>query len=117
MDIDEIVQNVGNKLLEYGATNVQILEIESKTNITKRLLLCTASNNQNAKAYAYNIKEQIKEFATCLHTDGIFKGDWVVLDYKDFIIHIFTKETRVKYNLEKLYKDSKNCITLTSKKQ
>lgn len=116
MDIDEIVQKIGLKLLELGATNVQLLEIESKSKVAKRLVVCTASNNQNVKKVAYDIKDTFKNEITCLHTDGIFKGDWVVLDFKDILVNIFTKETRAKFNIEKLYKDAKNTIVMSNKK-
>ena len=56
--------------------------------------------------------EEYKDVLPCLHTDGIFKGVWIVLDFKDVVIHIFTRDTRAKYNIEKLWKDNKNFIEI-----
>ena len=113
MDIDELVLNIGNELLNKGASDVQIYNVEQKTKVAKRLVVCTAVDNEHAKAIAVEIKEFVKPYIICLHNDGISKGDWIVLDFRDIIVHIFTKDTRLKYNLEKLWKDQKNCLILS----
>ena len=110
MDIDELAVGLGHVLFENGAKNVEVWQVEEKNKLTKRIVIGTLKNNQEAKKLAYYIKDNMGE--KCLHTDGIFRGDWVVLDIGDVIVHIFTKETRQKFNLEKLYKDAKNCFAI-----
>ena len=116
MDIDLLVEEIGKSLIKLGALKVELIETEQTSKIAKRLIVCSAQNNQISKNIAYDIKDQFKDKIECLHTDGIFKGDWIVLDFKDVIIHIFTKETRQKFNLEKLYKNSNNSISFSAKK-
>ena len=110
-DIDEVAKNMSIYLVENGATNVIIIDVEKKTKVAKRIVLATAKNSQAAKAMALGLKESFSNQIICMHSDGLFKGDWIVLDYKDILVHIFTKDTRNKFNLEKLYKDSKNYIS------
>ena len=110
-DIDEVAKNMSIYLVENGATNVIIIDVEKKTKVAKRIVLATAKNSQTAKTMALGLKESFSNQIICMHSDGLFKGDWIVLDYKDILVHIFTKDTRNKFNLEKLYKDSKNYIS------
>ena len=114
MDIDELAVGLGNVLFDFFAKNVEVWQVEEKNKLTKRIVVATMKNNQEAKKIAYYIKENLGEIK-CLHTDGIFKGDWIVLDLGDVIVHIFIKETRQKFNLEKLYRDAKNCFVIKNK--
>ena len=112
MELDELTLYIGNKLLEMSASDVELLQVEQKSKLVKRLVLCTASDCFHAKNLASMLKEDLKNSARCYHTDGIFKGDWIVLDFDEIVVHIFTKETRQKFNIEKLYKDAKNFVEL-----
>ena len=112
IDIDETIKEMSDYLVENGATNVVMLDVEKKTKTAKRLVIATAKSSQFAKTLALSFKEHFSKQMLCIHSDGLFKGDWIVLDFKDIIVHIFTKDTRNKFNLEKLYKDSKNFITI-----
>ena len=112
IDVDEIVEEMSRFFVDNGAINVLILDVEKKTKTAKRLLLATAKSSLFAKSLALDFKQTFSKQMPCIHSDGVFKGDWVVLDFKDIIVHIFTKETRSKFNIEKLYKDSKNCIVV-----
>ena len=112
LDINDLSSQIAGKLFEYGALDIQIIQTQEKSKIAKRLVVCTAQDNQAAKKMAIDLKEYFKTSIQSLHTDGIIKGEWVVIDYKDIIVHIFTKNARQKYNIEKLWKDSKNTIVV-----
>lgn len=112
LDVNELSIQMANKLLEYGALNVQVIQTQDKSKIAKRLVICTAQANPIAKKMAIELKEFFKPMIQSLHTDGMIKGEWIVIDYKDIIVHIFTKQARLKYNLEKLWKDSKSTTIL-----
>ena len=115
MDLDELTLGIGNELVEKGATEVELLQVEQKSKLAKRLIVCTVQDNICAKKVALELKEMLKDTLQCFHTDGIFRGDWIVLDYDDIIVHIFTKETRQKFNIDKLYKDTKNFVEIDNK--
>lgn len=111
MDIDKICLEFGDEIIKFGAVNVQIYEVEAKTKTTKRVMLCTGKNalfNKDLANWLLALDCEIKP----LHIDGLNKGEWVVLDYGDFILHILTKENRIKYNLEKFYKSGKNVVSV-----
>ena len=68
-----------------------------------------SSPSAQAKALLDNVNEKLEqEGILALHKEGYGQSDWVVLDYGDFIVHVFTQEVREYYNLEKLYQDGKN---------
>lgn len=99
------------KLQEFGAKKIELLDLSRKSTDIKFLILSNVSNAQMAKVVA----NDIQQFANAQgleisHIDGAFRGEWIVIDCEDIIIHIFTEQARIKYNLEKLWKDSKNSI-------
>ena len=114
MDIDKLVLDISKKILDLGLNSVDVYDVQNKSKIAKRFIVCVATDNVLSKKIANEIKDFCKPIIPCLHTDGIIKGDWVVIDYKDIIVHIFTKSTYQKYNFEKLWKDSKNFLTVDS---
>ena len=116
MEIAEKTSKFIEQLFSYGCNDMQLVEIDDKTKIAQRIILCTAQNIVHTKQVAMAFKEWAKEFAQCYHTDGLIKGEWIVIDYKEIIVHIFTKETRKKYNVEKLWKDCKHIVNSNTKK-
>ena len=116
MEITDITNKFIEQLFSYGCNDMQLVEIDDKSKIAQKIILCTAQNTIHSKQVALAFKEWSKEIAQCYHTDGIIKGDWIVIDYKDIIVHIFTKEIRKKYNVEKLWKDCKHIACSNTKK-
>ena len=112
MELDELTLYIGNKLLEMSASDVELLQVEQKSKLAKRMVMCTASDCFHAKDLANKLKESVDNITRCFHMDGIIKGDWIVMDFDDVVVHIFTKGTRQKFNIEKLYKDAKNFVEL-----
>ena len=112
MELDELTLHIGNKLLELEAKDVELLQVEQKSKLAKRMIVCTALDCSHAKNMANQLKEYLFDITRCFHIDGIFKGEWIVMDFDDIVVHIFTKETRQKFSIEKLYKDAKNFVEL-----
>lgn len=107
----DTAKRIAIKLQEFSCKKIDILDISKKTNQAKIMIISSVLNEQKAKVIANDILLFIKEQnLEIINIDGAFKGEWIVLDCKEIIIHIFTETTRVKYNLEKLWKDSKNLI-------
>lgn len=111
MDYINLSEKILIKLNEFGAKKIEILDVSQKTNLSKVFIFASVTGAENAK----NIATQLQEFLSqenveLEHIDGHLKGEWIILDFKDIIVHIFQNEIRVKYNLEKLWKDTKNSI-------
>lgn len=111
MDYKFLSEKIAIKLNELGAKKIEIYDVSKKTNLCKALIFSSAVGTDNAKQIATLLDEFLsKENIELEHLDGQIKGDWIILDYKEVIVHIFQNEVRLKYNLEKLWKDGKNSI-------
>lgn len=98
---------VSNQILAFlknkNVEDITIFDTKNKTKICKNVIVCTAPDCLFAKHLALEIKETFKKDIHPLHIDGLSKGEWVIVDYGDIIIHIFLKEIRSKYNIEKMW--------------
>lgn len=110
-DYINLSKKIAVKLNELGAKKIEILDVSKKTNLGKIFIFSSVTGTDNAKIIATKLQEflALKNFEL-EHIDGQFKGEWIILDFKDIIIHIFQNEVRNKFNIEKLWKDAKNSI-------
>jgi ribosome-associated protein len=80
------------------------------TSIADYFILASATNERQTVAIADNVESQLKEQLGVrpLLVEGANPGRWVLLDYGDFIVHIFTEDVRRFYGLERLWGDAPN---------
>jgi len=111
MDFLENAKKISIELENLGAKKIEVLDVSKKTNQAKFFIFCSVADETLTKTNALQIQEYAKSLGLELfHTDGLIKGEWIVSDFADIIVHIFTESSRNKYNLEKLWKDSKNAV-------
>ena len=104
MDYNNVAQQMVNFLQENNAKNVEIYDTQDKCNYAKKIIVATSKDAISSRKLALLFKDEFKKNYECFHTDGLYKAEWIVLDFKDIIIHIFTKEIRQKFNLDKMWK-------------
>lgn len=76
--------------------------------MTDYFIIAEGTVDRHVKALAHTISQTLEEFNhRALHIEGMQEGDWVVLDYSDFVIHLFTPELRQKYALEEVWSKGK----------
>lgn len=116
MDYITLSEKIAIKLNELGAKKIEILDVSKKTNLSKIFILASAPGTENSRNIATLLEEFVNhENVELEHIDGHLKGEWIILDFKDIIVHIFQNEIRAKYNLEKLWKDTRNLIKIDLK--
>lgn len=103
MEIESLAKNMQQFLDEAGALDVEVYDTEKRCNYAKRIIICTAKDNILARKVAHLLKDKFKTENQCFHTDGMIKGEWVILDFHDVIVHIFTTEARHKFNIDKMW--------------
>jgi ribosome-associated protein len=82
-------------------------EVSELTSYTDSLLICSAASDRQVLAIADEVQLQLKEFGRRpLQVEGQRRSDWVLLDYGDFVIHVFTEERRAYYGLDGLWGDA-----------
>ncbi len=82
-------------------------EVSDLTSYTDSLLICSGASDRQVAAIANAVQRQLREAGRRpLHVEGERRADWVLLDYGDFVIHVFTEERRTYYGLDGLWSDA-----------
>ena len=104
------------------AESLSILEMEKGSNaFTDYFLICSGINPRQVQAIADEVEERLeKSGQRVTHKEGYAQAEWVLLDYVDFVVHIFSEKARAYYDLERLWKTAKRLqpsdLKKTSKK-
>ena len=86
---------------------IKVLHVVDKTVITDYFVICTGNSNTQVKALAGEVEFKLGlRGVDPVHFEGRDGGGWIVLDYSSVIVHIFSRENRDFYQLEKLYGDA-----------
>ena len=94
--------------LSKKAIDVTILDLSGLTVIADYFVICSGDSTTHVKAISRFIEEELaKKGQKLLSSEGVAYSHWILLDYGDVIVHVFEKETRAYYNLEKLWMDAK----------
>jgi len=90
------------------AEHVVVLDMRGLVAYTDFLAICTVRNDRQAKAIVDDVRVQIKHETGLLPggVDGAGDAGWVVLDYLDCVMHVFTEEARDRYQLEDLWREA-----------
>ena len=85
------------------------LDLRNIASFTEFFLIATGANQRQVQAIADEISEQLKKQLStrAIRIEGYSTGEWVLLDYGDFIVHIFNKESRDFYDLARLWRDAR----------
>jgi len=103
----ELARLAGKFALDKRASNIVILDLREFTSVTDFFVLCSGSADIHVKAIAENIRDGLAaEGQKPWHIEGLVYGSWVLLDYVDCVVHIFLKEKREFYDLERLWGDA-----------
>jgi ribosome-associated protein len=108
--IESRVRLAAHAALDKKAFDLDILAVGKVTSIADYFILCSASNERQSAAIADNIVSLLKSELNVrpLLVEGTTPGRWVLLDFGDFIVHIFTEDVRRFYGLERLWGDAPN---------
>lgn len=91
-----------------GAAEIVVLDMRALASYTDFLTICTARNERHARAIGDEVKLRLKQENELL--PGGVEGDgaagWIVLDYLDAVLHVFTAEARQRYQLEELWHEA-----------
>ena len=95
-------------LEEKKGEDVKIIDIEGVSVIADYFVLASASNANQTQALVDNVEEKLfKAGYECHQKEGSMSSTWVLMDYGDVIVHVFSKEDRLFYDLERIWRDGK----------
>lgn len=86
------------------AVDLVVLDLRKTAGFTDFFVICSGQNPRQVRAIADAVTEALgAEGVKPAHVEGYGRSEWVLLDYFDFIVHVFAPETRVFYGLERLW--------------
>lgn len=91
--------------LDRKAIDPAVLDIGKVSAFTEQFVICHGSNSRQVQAIADAVQEDLRaEGRRPLHIEGYTQADWILLDYGDFVVHVFAKDKRYFYDLERLWR-------------
>ena len=107
-NILKVVKTAARIADDRKADYIKILDMSSRLIITDYFIIIGAKNTRLTRRIEEDISVSLKKQGVyAIHSDGTNEGNWILIDYDDFVIHIFTEEIRQFYDLERLWKDAK----------
>jgi ribosome-associated protein len=90
------------------ATGLVVLDLRQIASFAEFFIIATGVNQRQVQAVSDEIEEQLKKQLAIrpVRIEGYSSAEWVLMDYGDFIVHIFNKEAREFYDLERLWRDA-----------
>ena len=90
------------------ATNIKVLDLRDITSFADFFLICSAANQRQIHAIANDIEVELKKQGERPNSvEGYRNAEWVLMDYGDLVIHIFSDQARAYYDLDRLWRDGK----------
>jgi ribosome-associated protein len=87
------------------ATDIRVLDLRGVTSFTDYFLICCGSNQRQIQAISDEIRFTLKQEGELpLSQEGYDNAEWVLIDYGDYIVHIFSEKARLYYGLERLWR-------------
>ena len=108
--IQQRVRTAVSAAADKKAFDLSVLAVTELTSIADYFVLCSAGSERQTQAIADAVVEKVRaeEGVRPLLVEGTTPGRWILIDFGDFIVHIFTEDTRRFYGLERLWGDAPN---------
>jgi ribosome-associated protein len=108
LEPEEAVMIAAHAAGEKKAEDLVLLDLREVASFTEFFLICNGANPKQVQAISDSIEDQLRRNAKRpLHIEGYASAEWILLDYGDFIVHIFNSVARRFYDLERLWRDAK----------
>jgi ribosome-associated protein len=107
LDTEDEVQIAAHAASEKKATDIVALDLRQLASFTEFFLICTGTNSRQVQAISNGVEEELRAAGKRpLHIEGYNNAEWILLDYGDFIVHVFSATSRRFYDLERLWRDA-----------
>ena len=107
----ELVEMAYNALSDKKGGDIKIIDIHEVSVLADYFIIADGSNINQVQAMADQVQEDLaKAGYFCSQVEGYQNASWVLLDYRDIIVHVFSREDRLFYDLERLWRDGKTIL-------
>jgi ribosome-associated protein len=92
---------------EKQATDIRVLDLRKVTTFTDYFVICSGSNARQNQTITDEVEKQLRERGERPHSiEGYDQGEWILSDYGDFLVHVFSPKSREYYSLERLWREA-----------
>ena len=104
----ELAQRAAGILMDRKANDVVLLSLKGVSDMTDYFLIASGTSDTHVRALGNAVLEDLKKDTaqTAHHVEGLQQGRWVLLDYVDFVVHVFHPTLRSFYQIERLWADA-----------
>ncbi|MCC6549578.1 MAG: ribosome silencing factor [Ignavibacteriaceae bacterium] len=106
MNSEALAEKAAELMFEKKGFDVKILALKEVTTLTDYFVICSADSDTQVRAIADHVEKTLRDNSIrVLGREGYTSLNWVLLDYVDVVVHVFKKDVREFYNLERLWAD------------
>lgn len=104
---DPVLAAAVRALSSRKAERLSVLDLRDKSSFTDFFVICSGTSDRQVKSLAEETALKVKEeTGRRAVIEGLAQGEWVLLDYGDFLVHVFSEQAREFYRLESLWGDA-----------
>lgn len=105
---NEMVKLAVSALEDKKGEDIRIIDIREVSVLADYFIIASGSNGNQVQAMIDNVEEVLgKAGFPCKQIEGYQSANWILMDYQDIIVHVFCKEDRLFYDLERIWRDGK----------
>ena len=109
MTSKEMAKMAIEALEDKKAEDIQVIDISEVSVIADYFIIASGNNRNQVQALIDNVEEQLgRTGVSPKQIEGYDAANWVLMDYQDIIVHVFDKENRLFYDIERIWRDGKN---------
>ena len=103
-----IVKKAYDALSDKKGEDIKIIEIGKLSTVADYFIIANGSNAPHVESLVDNVEEELlKENIHAERIEGVKSSGWILMDYNDVVVHVFSKEDRLFYDLERVWRDGK----------
>ncbi len=109
----EMVRLAVQALQDKKGEDVKIIDIHEVSVLADYFIIASGTNPNQVQAMADNVEETLGRAGyVSRQVEGYDSANWILMDYKDIIVHIFCREDRLFYDLERIWRDGKTIVDI-----
>jgi len=106
--MNKLIENIIECIKNKKGYDIVVLDVKKVSSLTEYFIVCSSDSDPQTRSMTNHIKKELsKKKIKPFQIEGLDYCDWVLMDYFDVVIHIFKKEMRDFYNIERLWGDAK----------
>ncbi|MBO5479511.1 MAG: ribosome silencing factor [Clostridia bacterium] len=103
----ELLNKITQLLEDKKAIDLKTLDIKEKSTLADYFVIASGTSNTHIKALADNVEVELKKENIYPNKIEGYNTQWILMDYGDVVVHIFTEQERQNYDIEQLYEKNK----------